>query len=112
MPDAAKALIVIAAFLAVHAVKAADPASRMDWGAVGSVGPEPNIAPPVLDGAQLFATHCAMCHNPADLARHLQSSPDPDATRADMAAFLAGHGRCDSAADAAIIDYLASSSLR
>ena len=112
MANTAKALIVIAAFLGVHAVQAADPASRMGWDAVRPAGSELSVTPPVLDGAQLFATHCAMCHNPADLARHLQSSTDLDAARADMSAFLAGHGRCDPAADAAIIDFLAGSSIR
>jgi mono/diheme cytochrome c family protein len=92
MPNA-KAALLIAAVLAIHTAQAADPAT--------------STAPPALNGAQLFATHCAMCHKPAELARRLQSAPDPEAARADMAAFLAGHGRSDADADAAIIDYLA-----
>lgn len=48
-----------------------------------------------------------MCHKLAELARRLQSAADPTAARADMATFLAGHGRSDADADAAITDYLA-----
>lgn len=97
MPNA-KAALVIAAVLAIHTAQAADPATR--------------TAPPAIDGAQLFATHCAMCHRPAEPARRLQSAADTTAARADMATFLAGHGRSDTDADVAIIDYLANSSFR
>jgi hypothetical protein len=48
-----------------------------------------------------------MCHKPAELARRLQSAADPKAARADMATFLARHGRNDADADMAIIDFLA-----
>ncbi len=93
MATAAKVPILITAVLATHTAQAADPAT--------------STAPPTLNGAQLFATHCAMCHKPAELARRLQSAADPKAARADMATFLAHHGRSDAGADAAIIDYLA-----
>ena len=109
MANAATPLILIAVFLAVHAAQAADPATSNGSDASGSARPEPDIAPPALDGAQLFATQCAMCHKPAELARRLQGAADPKAARADMAAFLARHGRSDADADAAIIDYLANS---
>jgi mono/diheme cytochrome c family protein len=94
-PNSAKAAILMAAVLAIHPARAADPAT--------------STAPPTPDGAQLFTTHCAMCHKPAELARRLQNAADPKAARADMAAFIARHGRSDAAADAAIIDYLANS---
>ena len=94
MPNA-KAALLIAAVLANHTAQAADPAT--------------STAP---DGARLFAAHCAMCHQPADLARRLQSAADPAAARAEMAAFLARHGRSDATADGAIIDYLASGTFR
>jgi len=93
MATAVKALILITAVLAIPTARAADPAT--------------STATAALNGAQLFATHCAMCHKPAELARRLQSAPDPMAARTDMAAFLASHGRSDADADAAIIDYLA-----
>jgi mono/diheme cytochrome c family protein len=93
MPNAAKAALLIAAALAMQSAWAADPAA--------------STAPPALNGAQLFATHCAMCHKPADLARRLQSAADPKAARAGMASFLARHGRSDAHADGTIIDYLA-----
>ena len=108
MPNAAKSLIAIAAFLAVHAAQAAGPASRTEPDAV-TAGPDPNSAPPAPDGAQLFATHCAMCHKPAELARRVQSAADPKAASAAMAAFLARHGRSAADARTAIIDYLANS---
>jgi mono/diheme cytochrome c family protein len=94
MATVARVSILITAVLTIHTAQAADPAT--------------STAPLALNGAQLFATHCAMCHTPAERARHLQSAADPKAARADMAAFLARHGRSDAAADAAIIDYLAS----
>jgi mono/diheme cytochrome c family protein len=102
MANAANTLILIAVFVAVHAAQAADPATSNGSDASGSARPEPDIAPPALDGAQLFATHCAMCHKPAELARRLQGAADPKAARADMAAFLARHGRSDADADAAM----------
>ena len=79
MANVVKTLILGAAVLAIQTAQAADPAT--------------STAPPALNGAQLFATHCAMCHKPAELARRLQSAPDPKSARADMASFLAGHGR-------------------
>jgi mono/diheme cytochrome c family protein len=107
MATAAKIPILIAAFLAIHTAQAADPATGTEPGLPGSGPAELHTAPPALDGAQLFATHCAMCHKPAELARRLQSAADPMAAKAEMAAFLTRHGRSDAAADAAIIDYLA-----
>jgi mono/diheme cytochrome c family protein len=94
MATAARVPILITAVLAIHTAQAADPAT--------------STAPPAPNGAQLFATHCAMCHKPAEPAQRLQSAADPKAARADMATFLAGHGRSAADADAAIIDYLAS----
>ena len=95
MATAVKTLILITAVLAIPTARAADPAT--------------STATAALNGAQLFATHCAMCHKPAELARRLQSAADPKAAWADMATFLARHGRSDAAADAAIINYLARS---
>ena len=109
MANAANTPILIAAFLAIHTAQAADPATSNEPAVSGSGAAELDTAPPALDGAQLFATHCAMCHKPAELARRLQGAADPKAARADMAAFLARHGRSDADADAAIIDYLANS---
>jgi mono/diheme cytochrome c family protein len=109
MPNAAEAALLVAAALAIQTAWAADPAIRIEPAVSGSGAVELNTAPPALDGAQLFATHCAMCHKPAELARRLQSAADPEAARAEMAAFLARHGRSNAAADTAIIDYLANS---
>jgi hypothetical protein len=110
MPNVANAAILITAFLGTHTAQAADAATSTEPAMSGSAPAELHTAPPALDGAQLFGTHCVMCHKPAELARCLQSAADPEATRADMAAFLARHGRSDAAADAAIFDYLATSS--
>jgi mono/diheme cytochrome c family protein len=109
MANAAETLIFIAAVLAIHTAQAADPATSIEPAVSGSTRPEPDTAPPALDGAQLFVTHCVMCHKPAELARRLQGAADPKAASADIAAFLARHGRNDAAADMAIIDYLAHS---
>ena len=108
MATPAKIPILVAAFLAIHTAQAADPATGTEPALPGSAPAELHTAPPALNGAQLFAAHCAMCHKPAELARRLQSAADPNAARADMATFLARHGRSDADADAAIIDYLAS----
>ena len=109
MATAAKIPVLIAALLAIHTAQAADPAIRTEPAVSGSAPAELDTTPPALDGAQLFATHCAMCHKPAGLARRLQSGADPEAARGEMAAFLARHGRSDAAADTVIIDYLANS---
>ena len=107
MAIARAALVLIAAFLAGQPVHAADPASRTE---PKSSGPATASAAP--DGARLFTTHCAMWHKPAELAGRLQGATNPAAARADMAAFLARHGRSDATADGAIIDYLATASFR
>ena len=107
MPNAAEAALLVAAAVAIQTAWAADPAIRIEPAVSGSGAVELNTAPPALDGAQLFATHCAMCHKSAELARRLQSAADPKAARADIATFLARHGRSDADADGAIIDYLA-----
>ena len=112
MAIARAALVLIAAFLTGQPVHAADPASRTEPKSSGPVRAEPGTASAAPDGARLFKTHCAMCHQPADLARRLQSAADPAAARAEMAAFLARHGRSDATADGAIIDYLASGTFR
>ena len=109
MPNAAKTLILIIAALAIHTARAADPEAGIDPDVSVTAAAEPHTPPPARDGAQLFATHCTMCHRPAELARPLQSAADPMAAKAEMAAFLARHGRSDAAADAAVIDYLANS---
>ena len=106
MPNAATVAIAIAALLAGQAAHAADPAVS------GAAQPEPDAAAPALPGAELFATYCATCHKPASLARGLQSAPDPESARAEIAAFLTRHGRSDGDVDAAIVDYLARSSFR
>ena len=103
--NAAKALILIAGCLAGHGAPAADPAAGLESAAAAR--PEAAVALPAPDGAQVFATHCAMCHKPAALARRLQDAADPEAATADLAIFLTRHGRSDAAADQAIIDYLA-----
>ena len=64
MATAAKIPVLIAALLAIHPAQAADPAIRIEPAVSGSGAVELNTAPPALDGAQLFATHCAMCHKP------------------------------------------------
>ncbi len=110
MRNVARALILTAALLSVHASEAADPTASVQPDPTGSGPANPNTAPPAADGAQLFATYCATCHKPADLARRLQGAADSEAARAKMTAFLAGHGRSDAQADAAIIDYLANRS--
>lgn len=107
MPNLANPAILIAAFLAIHTAQAADPEAGINPAVSVTAAAEPHTPPPAPDGAQLFATHCAMCHRPAELARRLQSAADPMAARAAIAGFLAPHGRSDADADAAIIDYLA-----
>lgn len=110
MGNVAKALILSAALLSAHAAWAADPSGsgQPDPTASGPAGAKaaPASAP---DGKQLFATYCSSCHKPADLAKRVQGATDPKAAKEKMAAFLTGHGRSDAQADAAIIDWLASS---
>ena len=112
MAIARAALVLIAAFLTGQPVHAADPASRTEPKSSGPASAEPGTASAAPDGARLFTTHCAMCHRPAELAGRLQGATNPAAARADMATFLARHGRSDATADAAIIDYLATASFR
>jgi hypothetical protein len=59
--------------------------------------------------SQQSASPASPWPKPEELARPLQDAADPDGASANMAAFLAPHGRCDAAADMAIIDYLAHS---
>lgn len=109
MANAANILILIAALLVAHTAQATDPAISIDSAVSGAAPAEPDTTSPALDGAQLFATYCALCHKPAELARRLQDAADSEAARADMATFLARHGRSNADADRAIINYLANS---
>jgi mono/diheme cytochrome c family protein len=109
MRNVAKALILAAALLSAHAAWAADPSGSGQPDPTGSGPVGAKAAAPAPDGKQLFATYCASCHKPADLAKRLQSAADPKAARTKMVGFLTGHGRSDAQADAAIIDWLASS---
>jgi hypothetical protein len=112
MAKAVKALILIAAVLTSQPVQAADLASGTEPESSAPARAELDTMPPAPQGAQLFARHCAMCHKPADLAPRLQAAIEPAAAEANMAAFLARHGRSDATADAAIIEYLASGTFR
>jgi mono/diheme cytochrome c family protein len=84
------------------------------WSADPAVGGASISSPPgatgPVNGAQLFATHCAMCHRAPELAARLQEAPDRPGTEAKMTAFLIRHGRSDTEADAAILQFLASQS--
>ena len=60
------------------------------------------------DGAELFATHCARCHQAPKLAARLQATPDPAGARAKMTALLGRHGATDAEADLGIVEFLAS----
>lgn len=101
-------LALLASILIAGGVQAIEPRAGTEPEAVA---PAPsNPATPPLDGAQLFTTHCAMCHQRATLARRLQKPPGPEGAKARMASFLAHHSRSDAATNAAIIDYLAASS--
>jgi cytochrome c553 len=84
-----------------HPLDAADPSGSVpaDAGAAGQAGTGP-------DGAVLFATRCARCHEAPKLAARLQETPDPAGARARMTAFLGRHGGTDAEADAAIIEFL------
>ena len=106
MSKLAKGLILLAALLTAPTVQATDSARPFKGRAIAPASAQPGAAPPAADGASLFATHCAMCHQPAALARRIGSAADRDTAKAAMATFLAHHGRADPAADAAIIDWL------
>jgi mono/diheme cytochrome c family protein len=107
MRSALTTMVLLAALTSVQATQAAGPEGDGEPGP-GQDCPDPMSAPPALDGAELFGQHCAMCHKPGDVvARKIQGAPDPDAARSATMTFLARHGRCDAAADQAIIDYLA-----
>ena len=107
MANTAKIFALSAITLIAGGLQAIESPAGTEPEAVAWSGPAP-VAPP-LDGAQLFTTHCAVCHQPVALARRLQTPPGPEGAKAKMASFLVHHGRSDAAADAAIIDYLAAS---
>jgi mono/diheme cytochrome c family protein len=100
MSIAAKTVVLLAITIIAGGMQAIEP--PVGTGTRAQAKPDPSR----LDGAQLFATHCAMCHQPAALARRLQMAPDPQGAKANITSFLAHHGRTEAAADAAIIDYL------
>jgi mono/diheme cytochrome c family protein len=104
-----KALILTAALLSVHPAQAADPTVGAQPDPTGSGPASSKTAAPAPDGAQLFASNCGSCHQPADLAGRLKNAADPEAAREKMTAFVAHHRKIGAEADAAIIDWLANS---
>jgi mono/diheme cytochrome c family protein len=112
MSKLVEGLTLLAVCLPVHAMQAADPAGRVEGGAVVPASAQPDATLPASDPATLFAQHCAVCHKPADLVRRVQGAGDPETAKASLTTFLARHGRADAAADAAIIDWLLNSGTR
>jgi mono/diheme cytochrome c family protein len=110
VPHAAKTFPLLAIILIAGGMQAIEARAGNEPEAVAPVPPELEPAKAPLDGAQLFTTHCAMCHQRAALARRLQMAPGPEGANAKLASFLAHHSRSDAAANAAIIDYLATPS--
>jgi mono/diheme cytochrome c family protein len=110
VPHAAKTFPLLAIILIAGGMQAIEARAGNEPEAVAQVMPEPEPAT-AFDGAQLFTTHCAMCHQRATLARRLQTPLGPEGAKAKMASFLAHHSRSDAAANAAIIDYLATPSV-
>jgi mono/diheme cytochrome c family protein len=109
MRNFAQALILTAILLSVQTAQAADPTVGAQPDPTGSGSANSKTAAPAPDGAQLFASDCASCHKPADLAGRLKSAADPEAAKEKMTAFVAHHRKIGAEADAAIIDWLAGS---
>lgn len=67
-----------------------------------------SIAPGVRDAApdELFAQHCALCHEAEAMAASLRAKPDRQGTRREAVDFLRGHGEASGEEDARIVDFL------
>jgi mono/diheme cytochrome c family protein len=52
---------------------------------------DPPVAREGPSGADLFARHCAMCHEPADIGSAYREAPAREAAAAALAKFLADH---------------------
>jgi mono/diheme cytochrome c family protein len=109
MKNLAKALILSAALLSVHAAQAADPTVGGQPDPTGSGPASSKTAAPAPDGARLFASNCASCHKPEKLAGHLHGAADPAAAKEKITAFVAHHRKIGAEAGAAIVDWLATS---
>jgi mono/diheme cytochrome c family protein len=57
-------------------------------------------------GEELFARHCAMCHEPGAIGIAYREAPDREAAAAALAEFLADHYGPGPEGNARIADYL------
>lgn len=58
-------------------------------------------------GAELYALHCAACHEVAEMVEILHEGPERQAATSSMRDFLATHGGSDAGEDRAIVEWLA-----
>lgn len=58
-------------------------------------------------GAELYALHCASCHEPAEMVDVLHAGAEREAAQAALRDFLATHGGSDAEEDRAIVEWLA-----
>lgn len=74
--------------------------------AVTRPAPAAEGARPGPTGGELFARHCAMCHDPGDTARAFRGAADREAAEAALRAFLADHHGPSAEGTALIARYL------
>jgi mono/diheme cytochrome c family protein len=78
------------------------------WAVRQPVAPpaDPGIVREGPGGADLFARHCAMCHEPTDIAVAYREAPDREASAAALREFLVDHYGPGPEGNARIADYL------
>jgi mono/diheme cytochrome c family protein len=78
------------------------------WGTTRSASPPSGapVAPAEPSGKDLFARHCAMCHDAAGVGSDWREAPDREAAAAAFRSFLVDHYGPSPEGIAAIVEYV------
>lgn len=84
-------------------------ATTLAFAALVDRAPAPPQAAPAIreiPAEELFAQHCALCHEARAMTASLRAKPDREGTRRETVEFLRGHGEASGEEDVRIVDFL------
>jgi len=84
-------------------------AATLAFAALVDRAPAPPQAVPAVrevPADDLFAQHCALCHEAGAMTASLRAKPDREGTRRETVDFLHGHGEASDEEDVRIVEFL------